>query len=220
MKSPSNSSLVIGSAVHLAISRELKGESRGNYFAEAKKDHEEKSGSIEWKESEDTARKHAAKHVDNYMNGIGRHLDVISTEQEILLEIPGVDIPILGYVDVETANRGIVDLKSTKYFRRQPELNPEWKLQMNIYQIEYPESGEFHILTRSRDFPVVTPTSRDDPLYVPAPDPQKTLAFVAQEYSVMEHYYEEWGADVDWPGNRTHPWAARYCTIEQCCQKY
>jgi len=219
-KSPASSSIVIGSAVHLGASRVLKGEDPGTFFEDAVLKHEE-DGGIDW-EGKDTpsgAKTWAEFMLHSYWERIGKYLDVASTEQEILVEVPGVDIPILGYVDIELESGSIVDIKTTGYFKRSPTLNPEWKLQMNIYQIEYPDPGEFHILTRSKGKPVVLPASADDPLFVHPPDVSQTLDFVRQTFSVLKHYWEEWGSEVDWPGNLVHPWAAKYCGVERCCQR-
>ena len=115
----------------------------------------------------------------NYYQSVGKFLDVVETEKEILMEVPGMDIPILGYVDVTTKTE-IIDVKTTGYFRKSPELNPEWKLQMNIYQMENPTVGEFHILTRNKTTPVVIPQNDADPLRVFPPTLTQRLTLWAR----------------------------------------
>jgi hypothetical protein len=217
-RSPSSSSLVIGSAVHLGLSRVLRGGDLGTPFEDARDEHLANSGEIIWKDKEAAAKKWTEKMLFEYWEKVGKYLDVKETEKEILLDIPGIDIPLLGYVDI-TTNRGIIDVKTTGYFSRKPELNPEWKLQMNIYQMEDPRDGEFHILTRSSTNPVVVPVSNTDPLYVNCPTLSSTLSFVGSIAKVMEYYYEEWGDEHDWPGNLVHPWSAKYCMVKNCCQR-
>lgn len=209
--------MIIGSAVHLGLSRLLKGEDPGNFFEESLLDNGEPIEVI-WKDKPEAAKTWATKMLYQYYESVGKHLDVISTEQELLIEIPGVDIPLLGYVDIETT-RGIIDVKTTGYFSRKPELNPEWKLQMNIYQLRYPNDGEFHILTRSKTAPIVVPSSTSDPLFVGVPRSGLT-DYLRKIYSVMGFYYETFGEEIAWPGNLTHPWAAKYCPLGNlCCQK-
>lgn len=218
-KGPSNSSLVIGSAVHLGLSRVLKDEPPGNFFEEVVTEHNLKSDGIIWKDTQSSSKMWAEKMLSQYYEQVGKYLDVLETEKEMLIDIPGIDIPLLGYIDIKTP-RGVIDVKTTGYVSRTPQLNIEWKLQMNIYQVEDPKPGEFHILTRNKAQPIVVPDSPEHPFYVPLPDNFDVMLYAAQIYSVMEHYYETFGEDQNWPGNLTHPWAARYCPLGSlCCQK-
>jgi hypothetical protein len=211
----SSSAMVIGSAVHLALSRLLKGMPLGNYFDDALAGE---TGRVIWKDKESAARKIADKMVVNYYHKVGRQLNVIDTEQELLLDIPGVDIPLLGYVDILT-DRGVIDVKTTGYVSRKPELQKSWKLQMNIYQLKHPMPGEFHVITRSSTNPVVVADSPLHPFYVPPPakDFEATIRSI---YRGIKSFYEEFGSEEDWPGNLTHEWAGKYCPLagHGCCQ--
>jgi len=218
IRGSSSSSLVIGSAVHLGLSRLLLGQEVGNFFEESMQSALQENEEVIWKDKPEAAKKWAEKMLWNYYEKVGKFLDVVSTEQEILVEIPGVDIPLLGYVDIETS-RGIIDVKTTGYVSRKPELNPEWKLQMNIYQIKYPQPGEFHVVTRNSTNPVVVPDSIAHPFYVGTPS-KDFLAFVAKIYKEMVFNYEQYGDKEDWRGNVTHPWAGKYCPLgAECCQR-
>lgn len=218
IRGSSSSSLVIGSAVHLGLSRILKGEEPGHFFEEAMVAADEENGEIIWKDSPGASKTWAEKMLYQYYEKVGKYLDVVSTEQEILVEIPGIDIPLLGYVDIETS-RGIIDVKTTGYVSRKPELNPEWKLQMHIYQLEYPDPGEFHVVTRSSTNPVVVPDSPSHPFYIASPG-KDYLDFVKKVYKEMVFFYEEFGEKENWRGNVTHPWAGKYCPLgAECCQR-
>jgi len=218
-RGPSNSALVIGSAVHLALSRELKGEPRGKYFKETVDRAMAENGEIEWKYPESYCQKRARTAVDMYMKRVAPSLNVLETEKEILIELPGIDIPILGYVDIVT-DRGVIDIKTTGYVNRKISIQPAWKLQMNVYQLEYPTHGEFHVITNSASYPLVIPDSRDHPFCVAPVDNMELMLYLARIYKVMESYYEMFGEEDDWPGNVTHDWAAKYCPLgEKCCQR-
>lgn len=213
-KGPSNSSLIIGSAVHLALSRRLKGLPEGDYWNEVIAEEPE----IDWKkDSIETSRNIAKQHVHNYYERVGKHLHVIDTEVEISLDIPDVPIPVVGFVDIVAMER-IIDLKTTGYFNRKPSLNPEWRLQGNIYQIYQSVPVEFHILTRSKTDPVVVPASTSSQLYIPPPNAGRTEAYVKGIWDVMEFYWINFGENL-YPGNVTHPWAEKYCTSTNCCQR-
>jgi hypothetical protein len=215
--SPSNSSLVIGSAVHLGISRVLRGEPAGDYFQDEVAEAYENYGDINWKDSIDVSENIAKKMLYDYER-FGKHLRVMDTEKEISIEIPGVPIPIVGFVDIVCEDR-LIDIKTTGYFNRKVELNPEWKLQANVYQLYEEKPCEFHVLTRSKTAPVVVPTTIDSQLYVHPPQRRETETYIRQVYDVMKFYVDRFGED-EWPGNVTHPWSHKYCPLgDLCCHR-
>jgi hypothetical protein len=215
----SNSSLIIGSAVHLALSRMLMGERPGDYFDEAVAEHEEKSTEIIWKDSPSASLDTAIRHVDDYMRLVAPYLgEILRTEHEFELTIGGVPIPCYGFIDLET-ERKIVDYKTTGYFNRKVTPNPEWKLQLKVYQLVTPKDAEIHVLTRSPKAPISTPSGSSDPLYLPAPSSvaqQQVEEYLRQMYFTIEDYWKRWGENP-WPGNAVHSWAAKYCAVENCC---
>lgn len=212
---PVSSAVVIGRAVHLGLSRLLKEEPIDGYFDDALR---ESINPVIWKDKESACRKIADKMLLTYYHRVGRSLNVLETEQELLLDLPGVDIPLLGYVDILT-DRGVIDVKTTGYVSRQPELQNSWKLQMNIYQLKHPKPGEFHVLTRSSTNPIVVPDTPGHPFYVNPPR-DSFADNLRKIYKVMVAYYEQFGDTEDWPGNITHEWAAKYCPLKGlgCCQ--
>ena len=215
-RGPSNSALMLGSAVHLGLSRALKGEDPGSFWLETLKENPE----VDWsKMAPDKCAEWAVKLLYLYYETIGKHLNVTDTEVEVLIEIPGMDIPVIGFIDILTDDR-VVDVKTTGYFSaKQVRLNPEWKFQMNVYQIFENLPGEFHVLTRAKTDPIRVPTSINDPLYVYPPDPLETARFIRQTYQQIKYAWETWGDEEEWPGGVTHEWAGRYCDVENCCQK-
>lgn len=221
-REPSNSALVIGSAVHLALSNLLNraGGSIDYYFDLSVREHLDKStGEINWKDSPSASLEIARKHVENYMELVAPYLGpVLRTEHEFFLEIPGVPIPCKGFIDLET-NSKIVDYKTTGYFNRKVTPNPEWKLQLCTYQLVIPKPAEIHVLTRSPKFPISTPSGSGDPLHLPAlTELQRAQIenYLRQMYFTIEDYWNRWGEE-SWPGNAVHSWAAKYCGVENCC---
>jgi hypothetical protein len=159
------------------------------------------------------------KMVYDYYETIGKHLEVEDTEVEISLEIPGVDIPVVGFVDFTTPDR-IVDIKTTGYFSpKQVRLNRDWKFQANVYQLYQQKPAEFHVITRAKADSIRVPADINDPLFVYPPDPKRTEKQIAQVYSQIKHAWETWGADEPWVGGVTHEWAEKYCAVQNCCQR-
>lgn len=215
---PSSSALVLGSAVHLSMSRALMGEDPGSYWLETLKEAE-KQGEIDWSRMKpDTTAEWAVKLSYDYYELVGKYLEVEDTEVEVTLEIPGMDIPVIGFVDVVTADR-IIDLKTTGYFNtKSVRVNREWVFQMNVYQLYQNKPAELHILTRSKTDPVVVPSTVRSPLYVPPINQEEMQRFILQTYQQMEWMYETWGEDTPWPGAPTHEWSGKYCKAPNCCQ--
>jgi hypothetical protein len=194
------------------------GKEPGDFFEEVVKEAEWAGTEIVWKEGPEKAKEVALAHVYHYYEKVGKYLDVKTTEDELLLDI-GLDIPLLGYIDIVCDPSPVIDVKTTGYLNRNVKLNKEWQLQANIYQLKYPVPVEFHILTRAKSDPLIVPDGPDNKFYIPPVNRGELITWIKQEYSLMRYYYETWGEDTLWPGNRTHEWAFKYCGVEQCCQK-
>lgn len=215
VEGPTTEPLLMGSAVHLALSRVLKGEDAGDFWGDALLAAET---TVEFKD-ESAARAQAEAWIYHYYEQIGKYLNVIDTELEIQLEVPGVPIPVLGYVDIVTPER-IIDLKTTGYLSRNVRLNKEWRLQAHIYQLAHAVPAEFHVLTRAKSDPLVVPSSKDDKLYVSVAPTVMTVQTIRFVYNAIEDCLNRYGEDFPWPGNPTHEWADRYCAVENCCQRF
>jgi len=219
-KGPTNVNLIMGDFAHRILAKILMGGDLDEAVQESWDGvMEEISGrEVDWKKmSPDTARNIGLKYVYDYWETTGKFLHPIATEKEINIIIPGVDVPIIGFVDIELQDR-IIDVKTTGYMNRSKvSLNPEWKLQAYIYQMYRPVPAEFHVLTRSKTDPIIVPGSTSDELYVAPKNPDDTRNYVRQVFDVMKFYVERFG-ESPWPGNTIHPWAGKYCQLgENCC---
>src|SRR3954452_13681625 len=216
-REPSNSSLLIGSAVHAYLSEVFSGENPDfdtiwlREIEEARED-----GPINWRESEAKSRDVALAHAWRYWEQVGKYLDVKYSEQEIELFFDGVDVPVIGYVDIETADT-IIDLKTTGYFKRNVKLNREWKFQMAIYQAAIPKQAEIHVLTRAKTDPLVLPDSTGHALSIPPEAPERVSKAIRDCWEYMNHLWETRGNERPWPGNPNHEWGSKYCPLPDCC---
>ncbi len=218
-RGPSNSALIIGSAFHLATSRLFMGEPVGDYWGEVVSKETNNipiNGNIVWKDDPSKAKNIAANHVYHYWEAVGKHLDVVRAEAEYLFELDGVDLPILAIVDAET-EEDVIDLKTTGYFnRKQVRPNKEWKFQQGIYQIHLGKPAQIHVITRAKEDPIVVPTSEAHPLYFGMIDTVKVADTVRAEWKRILHHWEDYGLRP-WPGNITHEWGGKYCSVPDCC---
>jgi hypothetical protein len=221
-RGPSSAALIVGSAVHGALNYKALG--TGNFdlaWNEALEDSLLKSdGTIDWSRmSPEKAREQAEHHYNNYLRFAWPYLgEIVNSEQEISIIVPGVDIPVIGFIDLETEFK-VIDYKTTGYFNRKPSLNPEWAFQLAVYQLKVPKPGEIHVLTRGDKYPVYMPNSADDPLYRPYAGElvSKTFTMIADAYELMQHFWAVYGVSREWPGNETQEWGHKYCSHPNCC---
>ncbi len=207
-KGEKSEALVIGLGTHILLQHSLKGESFPDDW------WEQACGEFV---APDNAKEIATAMAYHYYEQIGKHLPVIGTEREFLVEVPGVDIPLLGYIDIETQTR-LIDIKTTRYFSRKGvRVNKEWKLQQGIYQLAEAKPSEVHVLTRAKADPVVVPDSTDHPLHFGILDAFKTTQIVQYEWNRIIMNWERYGDEIPWPGNPMHEWAGKYCGVENCC---
>lgn len=215
-KGAGSSATVLGNAVHLGMSRVLKGEDPGSFWLDTYKEHEDADYS---RMAPHVCAEWAVKLLYHYYETIGKHLNVLDTEIEIAIEVPGVDIPVIGFIDFETDDRN-VDLKTTGYFSpKQVRLNPEWRFQQHVYQLHNSKPSEIHVLTRSKTEPVLVPNSTQHMLYIHPPAPEGTQRQIKQVYDMIRYCWENYG-DGPWPGNPIHEWSGKYCNLkgQGCCQ--
>lgn len=207
-KGEKSDALVIGSGAHLLLSHALKGESWPEDWWEQ---------ACEGFEPAADSRGIAEAHAYHYYETIGKHLPVVDTEVEFLVEVPGVELPLLGFIDIETETT-LIDIKTTRYFsRKNVRPNKEWRLQQGIYQLVVSKPSEVHVLTRSKSDPVVVPDSRSHPLHFGIIDAQKVQQTIQYEWQKMLFNWDRYGDEIPWPGNPMHEWAGKYCQVENCC---
>jgi hypothetical protein len=211
--------LIIGSFVHLALSRRMSGKPDnfgGDWLSAVEKDED---AEIIWKEDPDTSFRIGMKMISDYWEAVGKHLKTVKTEQEFNVEIEGVGVPVVGFIDLETINTAI-DYKSTAYYnRKQVRPNREWIFQGKVYQIIVPKPFEIHVITRAKEDSIVVPTSQSHPLHVRAGSPDRTAKIIRDAWSRMNWYAETLGLEQPWEGNPLHEWAGKYCGLgEECCK--
>lgn len=215
-RGPSNASLTIGSAAHLALARLNNQEPLGDPWQDTLNEQEQ---AIEWgKLSPETAKGIYEAHVYHYWEQIGKFLAPGGAEKTHLFNVEGVELPVMAIIDKETDDR-LIDYKTTAYFNRKSvRPNKEWKFQQGIYQLVVPKPSEVHVLTRAKTDPVVVPSSTADPLHFGMLDRDKTIKMIQDEWNRIKWHLEFYGIENIWPGNPMHDWAAKYCPLGgNCC---
>jgi len=218
-----SSSLIIGSAVHKANEIAFKGEVV--FPAKVWEQIIEESGgygAINW--GRDTPEKAYDLFQEMslaYWDTVGKFLTPVALEREIEFKIEGIDLPIIGFIDLELEHK-IVDYKTTAWYNsKQVQPNQEWRVQTSIYQLARRKPAEVHVITRSKTDPVVIPDSDKHKLYFGLVDEDQLHNTLQYEYQRMLYHMERYGMDYDWPGNVLHEYAYKYCPLMadgRCCR--
>jgi len=222
---PVGSDLVLGSAVHGAIAwnalnKDYTPDEAADYFAEFEfpSQVEDTGDRLRWDDDQDLVRTRGALMVKTYCEQVLPRLEVAEIERRFELDIPGVPIPVLGFVDItQKGTRPSIDIKTSK--DRESRILPHWLLQGKIYQVAERKPIDWHVLTKQ-----VTPqavTSLEAPMLLQAYSDQqaeRTRQLVEKLAWEINHLYATLGPDDDWPWNGiVHTWACGRCAWKGDC---
>ena len=132
----------------------------------------------------------------------------IAVEQRFEVPFPGSPVPIIGFVDVETENRGI-DQKTTA----RKEMKPEWRAQGHIYAGVLNKPLEYHLTVKTAT-PQVIVGSEWDELTIPftPSSAMKAAHYIRQGVAKIQFLYQTYGPYEPWPGAYFQP-GSRLCGI-------
>jgi hypothetical protein len=150
--------------------------------------------------------------VTRYYEDVAQTIEPFQIEQRFEERIPGVDLPLRGYIDLETADR-IVERKTTGTKVSKPKAT--WRLQGRIYQLVSRKPIEWHVTTRQARPQVVTG------IMLPAPEPAEvdvTVKVIRQTINNLNDLYLRYGSTQPWPTTGLfHEWACSYCAFINRC---
>jgi PD-(D/E)XK nuclease superfamily len=129
---------------------------------------EEEGGveNIRWDTGLDTARSDAERVTSAYAHVVMPRIQPVGTEFKFDIDIEGVPVPIIGYVDVWDAER-TVDTKTGKQAPRK--VKPSWRLQGSLYAWATGRPTEYHSISRAKTPSIVTALESED-MVVPVPN--------------------------------------------------
>lgn len=161
--------------------------------------------------SPEKAEKCLRQGVHLYWDEVGSKLAPVSVESKMEQTIPGIPVPLIGYLDIETADE-IIDRKGPKQKLSSPK--PPWVFQARCYQLMIPKPVAWHITTRQ-----VTPQlSMGESLTLPVGDPDRTVRILQRAWWEMQDSWARYGADEPWPLSGTlHPFMCGYCSYRSDC---
>lgn len=138
---------------------------------------------------------------------VATRIQPIAVEERFEETIPGVPVPLVGYVDIEEQLQ-VLERKTSKNRVSKPK--SEWRFQGRIYQLVKRKPVEWHVVTKQ-----VTPqvcTAQTDPdLYLPIVNPDATVRMIQQTVEAIGEFYARW-PEGPWPTNGIFgDWACDYC---------
>jgi len=140
-------------------------------------------------------------------------------EVEVTAEVPGLPVPVLGFVDVmQTDGKPVIDWKTSKI--AQKSLKPEWRMQGRVYSLAVDAAVEWHVITKGKLSAVYTPLECPDLLQKHNDKTRSaTQRLILDLAKLANHYYATYGPDDDWPMlGIGHLWrCGKWCAYTSDC---
>jgi hypothetical protein len=146
-----------------------------------------------------------------------QRIEPVTVQEKITLD--GLPIPIIGYTDVRTRD-AVIDLKTSKKMVKK--LQPNWRLQANIYRAATRLPVEFHIASKTT-LEVGTPAEYPELATEGVTDHTVgvTLRYAGRVMSQIHAMYAIYGPDEPWPGawndNSFFSGACAMCSFQPTC---
>lgn len=171
---------------------------------------------VEWGFDKPGALKDAgAKLVSVYHAQVSPRIQPTAVEEKFSVALPGVPVPVIGYVDVKTAGEAI-ERKTAK--AKQPKPKPDWRIQGLLYQAVDGRPVDWHVSVKTKLPAVYTPLEEVAlKLPVNARTVDATKVLVRTISQAMLAYWRMYGPSEPWPGAITHPWACDFCGFRKDC---
>lgn len=142
------------------------------------------------------------------------HVQPTAVEQEFSVTIPGLPVPIVGYIDVEAQVADPIALLEATVTGNMPKGEPhiidqktagraglsnENRVQGWTYQLHKPLPVDFHVALKLKTPRVVTPAN-DAQYHLPVAPHERTFRMVQMVMRSIATMYATYGPDEPWPG--------------------
>ena len=179
----------------------------------------EESGGTEeivWDSDEEKARADLNRITQAYYSRVVPRIQPVKAEEKFSLDFEGVEVPVIGYIDTEDADR-ILDTKTGKQASRK--IKPSWNLQGRLYTYARKKPTEFHSVSRAQTPTIVTALESAEMVVPMLTDGQ----YREMEYLVntaadcIRHFLTVYGRDQDWPTWGAVPdWTRNMLPCDRC----
>lgn len=154
--------------------------------------------------------------VGHYHRKVSPFVQPIAVEARFEITVPGVPLPIIGYVDVEE-EADLIERKTAK--RKESAIKPDWRLQGLLYQSVREKPVDWHLSTKTKLPAVYTPTDEPGLHLAYSPLAVKTAHnFCRAIAGQIVALFNQYGPDEPWPtGAPVYGWACGFCGFRPTC---
>ena len=170
-----------------------------------------------------TARKAMAEVKDkgvklagHYVENVAPAVQPLAVEREFNTEIPGLPVPVFGFIDLVATEPIVGDepepgtIRESRIIERkttaQRRIAGEWIVQGRVYQLEEALPVNFHLSLKHK-----TPAVSAGEFVYPVPKRELIVAQVQRTIAEVASCYRLFGPDQPWPDAIHHAWACGYC---------
>jgi hypothetical protein len=153
---------------------------------------------IAWDDKPETCISDAERVTSAYYRHVVPRIQPTATEQKFTIEVPGVEVPVIGYIDVQEAERTL-DTKTGRQAARK--VKPSWQLQGRMYAFATGKPTEYHSISRAKT-PTIVTALESEAMIVPVPSEQQMGEFtriVNTAADLIRHFLDTYGVDDEWP---------------------
>ena len=161
---------------------------------------EEEGGeeNIVWDTTVEDARSDAERITSAYYRQVVPRIQPQATEGRFEIQIPGVEVPVIGYIDVQETNR-VIDTKTDKQASRK--VKPSWQLQGRLYSFASGKPTEYHSISRAKTPTIVTALESSEMVVeIPTNSQMENLTHLVQtSAALIRIFLTQFGLDEEWP---------------------
>jgi hypothetical protein len=137
--------------------------------------------------------------VGCHHEALAPELQPTSIEEEFHIEIPGVPIDLMGYIDITGERLGIekiIEVKTSGGYS----MADDWAIQGGIYQLYKPVPIDYDVALKKTKSPSTkTFAGEDGKGFLPAP-PEAMQAWLRGLIATVSMMFKTYGPDEPWPG--------------------
>lgn len=154
--------------------------------------------------------------VEAYHHQVSPSVQPVAVERSFSITVPGVPVPVVGRIDIQTGDR-VIEGKTSAAKKSKPE--PQWRLQAEMYQLESGLPVEWHVKTKTKTPGVYTAAEEQGLWLAPSKLRQDaTIIRVQRLTATLLSLLATYGPDEAWPtGAPDYGWACDYCGFRPTC---
>jgi hypothetical protein len=151
---------------------------------------------VRWESKPDDARRDAERMAAAYHTTVNPRVKPVAVEKKIEYVIPGVPVPVIGYIDI-VEERNTIDRKFGKQVQKKADAN--WRTQGSIYAAATGLPTHFHSTSKAKTPSIATPLESGDEMIVGVEQQETIHQLILFHVKMLEHLFNTYGPDEPWP---------------------